>query len=168
MCVIENAGCLFWFVAVLRGQRKNKMIFGCLESFGYGDIIEWKSLTSGDFPPDQGTGPEQQGAICDREWRSRVLILVEPRRQGVNCGAGLSDACAQCLDRKGTLLCRGSTRVYSDTSFAQINTKIEIAVIGQQTRPHQFCGHRFSFFYEFGEGIYFCSIVVGSAEGGGA
>lgn len=53
-------------------------------------------------------------------------------------------------------------------SFAhQINTKIEIAVIGQQTRPHQFCGHRFGIVYEFGGGNS-VRYVVGSAEGDGA
>ena len=27
-------------------------------------MVGWKSLISGDFPSDQGTGPGQQGTIC--------------------------------------------------------------------------------------------------------
>ena len=30
-------------------------------------MVGWKSLISGDFPSDQGTGPEQQGTIWDKE-----------------------------------------------------------------------------------------------------
>ena len=30
-------------------------------------MVGWKSLISGDFPSDQGTGPEQQGTIGDKE-----------------------------------------------------------------------------------------------------
>ena len=30
-------------------------------------MVGWKSLISGDFPSDQGTRPEQQGTIWDKE-----------------------------------------------------------------------------------------------------
>ena len=31
------------------------------------DMVGWKSLISGDFPSDQGTGPEQQGTVWDKQ-----------------------------------------------------------------------------------------------------
>ena len=44
--------------------------------------------------------------------------LAEPRHISVKCGAGQSAACVKCLYKKGTLICRGSTRVYPVESFA--------------------------------------------------
>ena len=38
--------------------------------------------------------------------------LAEPRHISVKCGAGQSTACVKCPYKKGTLICRGSTRVY--------------------------------------------------------
>ena len=80
-------------------------------------MVGWKSLISGDFPSDQGTGPEQQGTIWKKN-DSAGYALAEPRHIRVKCGAGQSAACVQCLNTKGTLICRGATRVYPVKSFA--------------------------------------------------
>ena len=54
-------------------------------------MVGWKSLISGDFPSDQGTNPEQQGTIWDKERRSRVypgrttLEWGEMRRWPISC-----------------------------------------------------------------------------------
>ena len=78
-------------------------------------MVGWKSLISGDFPSDQGAGPEQQGIIWDND--AAGYTLAETRHIRVKCSAGQSAACVLCLYTKGTLICRGSTRVYPVESF---------------------------------------------------
>ena len=48
--------------------------------------------------------------------------LAEPRHIRAKCDADQSAACVYCLYKKGTLVCRGSTRVYPVESFAQKKT----------------------------------------------
>ena len=54
-------------------------------------MVGWKSLISGDFPSDQGAGPEQQGIIWDND--AAGYTLAETRHIRVKCGAGQSAAC---------------------------------------------------------------------------
>ena len=66
ICVIGSAGCgvfPLWFVCRVMPMVRWPLWF-VMPCYA---MVGWKSLISGDFPSDQGTGPEQQGTIWDKE-----------------------------------------------------------------------------------------------------